>query len=240
VAIGGKVKAPKRRRYAKTVAAGCHRLPRKMVGKGRQRQRPRRLPPPFRLRSRRHRTASMFTSTRRSTTRPARVRIGVSMLSFLTAEEASMEAFLSVSAASPYQPQLREYAHSLLEQRCTRPDWCLLGFGRRRGGRARGALGSAERSGTQRRRIDRGELDRAGSRGRACTPEPDTPGGPSADPSLPGQPNSASIRAWLTRTRSQPLRSCGRQFVTPSVSIQRSRTRSCTYKVSDTPKTRSA
>jgi ribosomal protein S18 acetylase RimI-like enzyme len=50
------------------------------------------------------------------------------MLSFLTAEEASMEAFLSVSAASPYQPQLREYAHSLLEQRCTRPDWCLLGL----------------------------------------------------------------------------------------------------------------
>jgi hypothetical protein len=35
------------------------------------------------------------------------------MLSFLTAEEASMEAFLSVSAASPYQPQLRAYAHSL-------------------------------------------------------------------------------------------------------------------------------
>jgi ribosomal protein S18 acetylase RimI-like enzyme len=50
------------------------------------------------------------------------------MLSFLTAEEASMEAFLSVSAASPYQPQLREYAHSLLEQRCTRPEWCLLGL----------------------------------------------------------------------------------------------------------------
>jgi len=50
------------------------------------------------------------------------------MLSFLTAEEASMEAFLSVSQASPYQEQLREYAESLLQQRCTKPEWCVLGL----------------------------------------------------------------------------------------------------------------
>jgi ribosomal protein S18 acetylase RimI-like enzyme len=49
------------------------------------------------------------------------------MLSFLTGDEASMEAFLSVSEASPYQPPLRDYAHSLLEQRCTRPEWCVIG-----------------------------------------------------------------------------------------------------------------
>lgn len=49
------------------------------------------------------------------------------MLSFLTAEEVSMDAFLSVSERSPYQGQLRAYAESLLEQRCTRPAWCVLG-----------------------------------------------------------------------------------------------------------------
>jgi ribosomal protein S18 acetylase RimI-like enzyme len=50
------------------------------------------------------------------------------MLSFLTAEDASMEAFLSVSQASPYQEQLQEYAESLLQQRCTKPEWCVLGL----------------------------------------------------------------------------------------------------------------
>lgn len=45
----------------------------------------------------------------------------------MTAEEASIDAFLSTSAASQYQQQLRDYLESLLEQRCTRPDWCLLG-----------------------------------------------------------------------------------------------------------------
>jgi ribosomal protein S18 acetylase RimI-like enzyme len=38
-----------------------------------------------------------------------------------------MDAFLSVSAASPYQEQLRDYAASLIERRCTKPDWCLVG-----------------------------------------------------------------------------------------------------------------
>ena len=37
-----------------------------------------------------------------------------------------MEEFLSVSSASPFQEQLREYAESLLEQQITKPDWCLL------------------------------------------------------------------------------------------------------------------
>ena len=37
-----------------------------------------------------------------------------------------MEAFLSVSASSQYQEQLREYTSSLLEQRCTKPEWCVL------------------------------------------------------------------------------------------------------------------
>src|SRR5262245_57936989 len=49
------------------------------------------------------------------------------MLSFSTAEASSIDAFLSVSAASPYQRNLREYAHRLLHQRCTRPEWCVLG-----------------------------------------------------------------------------------------------------------------
>jgi RimJ/RimL family protein N-acetyltransferase len=38
-----------------------------------------------------------------------------------------MEAFLSVSAASPFEQQLQEYAESLLRQGCTRPEWCVLG-----------------------------------------------------------------------------------------------------------------
>jgi ribosomal protein S18 acetylase RimI-like enzyme len=50
------------------------------------------------------------------------------MLSFQNAEEASMAAFLSVSEGSQYQGQLREYAESLLEQRCTKPEWCVLGI----------------------------------------------------------------------------------------------------------------
>jgi hypothetical protein len=50
------------------------------------------------------------------------------MLTFATAEEATLDAFLSVSAGSPYQAELREYAESLLRQQCTRPSWCLLAF----------------------------------------------------------------------------------------------------------------
>jgi RimJ/RimL family protein N-acetyltransferase len=49
-----------------------------------------------------------------------------SSITFVTAEEASMDAFLSVSATSPYQPQLEDYAESLLRQECTKPAWCLL------------------------------------------------------------------------------------------------------------------
>jgi ribosomal protein S18 acetylase RimI-like enzyme len=48
------------------------------------------------------------------------------MLEFATAEEASMDAFLSVSDGSTYEGELREYAESLLEQRFTKPSWCLL------------------------------------------------------------------------------------------------------------------
>jgi RimJ/RimL family protein N-acetyltransferase len=50
------------------------------------------------------------------------------MLRFVTAAEASLEEFLSVSAASRYQAQLREYLDSLLRQPCTRPEWCVLGL----------------------------------------------------------------------------------------------------------------
>jgi hypothetical protein len=48
------------------------------------------------------------------------------LLRFLTAEEASIDAFMSVSAASPYQDRLREYAESLLRERFTRLGWCVL------------------------------------------------------------------------------------------------------------------
>jgi ribosomal protein S18 acetylase RimI-like enzyme len=50
------------------------------------------------------------------------------MLEFATGEEASMDAFLSISEPSPYRDQLRDYAESLLQQRCTKPDWCVLGL----------------------------------------------------------------------------------------------------------------
>jgi ribosomal protein S18 acetylase RimI-like enzyme len=50
------------------------------------------------------------------------------MLTFVTAGDASMDAFLSVSAESPYQEQLREYVESLVQQGCTRPEWCVLGL----------------------------------------------------------------------------------------------------------------
>jgi ribosomal protein S18 acetylase RimI-like enzyme len=50
------------------------------------------------------------------------------VLSFQTAQEISMDAFLAVSAESEFQPQLREYADSLLRQGNTRPDWCVIGL----------------------------------------------------------------------------------------------------------------
>lgn len=50
------------------------------------------------------------------------------MLEFTTADEASMDAFLGVSAGSPYQRELEEYAELLLQQTSTKPYWCVLGL----------------------------------------------------------------------------------------------------------------
>lgn len=50
------------------------------------------------------------------------------MLTFATADEASVDAFLSVSADSAYQPQLEEYLYRLIDQGATRPEWCLVGL----------------------------------------------------------------------------------------------------------------
>ena len=50
------------------------------------------------------------------------------MVTFVTAEDASVDAFLSVSAGSRYQPRLQEYLASVLERGCTKPDWCVLGL----------------------------------------------------------------------------------------------------------------
>jgi RimJ/RimL family protein N-acetyltransferase len=47
-------------------------------------------------------------------------------LTFVTVEEASIEDFLAVSAGSPYQERLRDYAEALLRQGTTRPDWCVV------------------------------------------------------------------------------------------------------------------
>jgi RimJ/RimL family protein N-acetyltransferase len=49
-------------------------------------------------------------------------------LRFVTADDASLETFLSASRGSPYQEQLREYAETLLERGSTRPEWCLVGL----------------------------------------------------------------------------------------------------------------
>jgi ribosomal protein S18 acetylase RimI-like enzyme len=45
------------------------------------------------------------------------------MLRFVTADEATFNA---VSAGSPYRAQLEEYLESLLGQRATRPEWCVV------------------------------------------------------------------------------------------------------------------
>jgi hypothetical protein len=50
------------------------------------------------------------------------------MPSFVTAADASLDAFLAVSAGSPYQAQLREYLSSLIQQECTKPEWCVVGL----------------------------------------------------------------------------------------------------------------
>ena len=49
-------------------------------------------------------------------------------MAFVTAKEMSMDAFMSVSAASPYDERLQEYAALLLSQECTKPEWCILGL----------------------------------------------------------------------------------------------------------------
>jgi ribosomal protein S18 acetylase RimI-like enzyme len=38
-----------------------------------------------------------------------------------------MDLFLSVTADSPNQEQLREYAEALIARRCTNPEWCFVG-----------------------------------------------------------------------------------------------------------------
>ena len=48
------------------------------------------------------------------------------VFAFVTAEEASMDAFVSVSAGSRYQRQLDVYLASLLQKRFTKPEWCVL------------------------------------------------------------------------------------------------------------------
>lgn len=50
------------------------------------------------------------------------------MLTFATADEASLDAFLSVSARSPYQPDLEHYLDSLLAGGFTKPEWCVVGL----------------------------------------------------------------------------------------------------------------
>jgi RimJ/RimL family protein N-acetyltransferase len=52
----------------------------------------------------------------------------VGVLAFATPTGASMEAFLSVSAASRYQAELEAYVDSLVRQGHTRPGWCLIGL----------------------------------------------------------------------------------------------------------------
>jgi ribosomal protein S18 acetylase RimI-like enzyme len=51
---------------------------------------------------------------------------GRQRVEFVTAEETSIDDFLSVSASSPFQAELRAYAEALLERRSTRASWCLL------------------------------------------------------------------------------------------------------------------
>jgi hypothetical protein len=45
----------------------------------------------------------------------------------MTAEEASIDRFLSVTARSPYQQQLEGYLTSLLQSGSTKPGWCIVG-----------------------------------------------------------------------------------------------------------------
>jgi ribosomal protein S18 acetylase RimI-like enzyme len=48
------------------------------------------------------------------------------VLTFVTADEASLDGFNAVSAGSPYRAQLEEYLESILSQGATRPEWCVV------------------------------------------------------------------------------------------------------------------
>jgi ribosomal protein S18 acetylase RimI-like enzyme len=50
------------------------------------------------------------------------------VVTFVTAEEASLDAFLSVSEETRHQESLREYVESLVRQQCTTPGWCVIGL----------------------------------------------------------------------------------------------------------------
>src|SRR5262245_39164989 len=73
-------------------------------------------------------SSSTEVDCRVQTQRAPRLRVEIQpvIVRFLTAEEACIVAFMSVSAPSPYQDRLREYAESLLRERFTRPGWCVL------------------------------------------------------------------------------------------------------------------
>jgi ribosomal protein S18 acetylase RimI-like enzyme len=49
-------------------------------------------------------------------------------LVFVTAEEASLDDFLSVSKSSPYHEQLRAYAEALIRDGATKAGWCVVGL----------------------------------------------------------------------------------------------------------------
>lgn len=108
---------------------------------------------------------------RRCRLRRTTCTLGELMLTFVSAQETSMEAFLSLSAASRYQGLSRGYADLLLRQGCTRPAWCRWPGGGRAGrpGRAVVDAGSVR---SDRRRLDRGELGRPRSCGRDGPAEP--------------------------------------------------------------------
>jgi ribosomal protein S18 acetylase RimI-like enzyme len=50
------------------------------------------------------------------------------VLAFLTAQQASIEAFLAASDGSPHQRELSAYLETLMAQECTSPEWCVIGL----------------------------------------------------------------------------------------------------------------
>jgi RimJ/RimL family protein N-acetyltransferase len=59
---------------------------------------------------------------------PHLARAANDALSFVTADEASIGTFVSLSAGSRYGDELRQYLERLLSQRSTRPSWCVIGL----------------------------------------------------------------------------------------------------------------